>query len=174
MKKTLVKGLFILSMSFFIFSCSEDDDESIDPNSINLSLNATVSASSTFDGYSPDNVIDDDLNTTVGAEYSWSNNHSPSNDITLPQWIALDFGSDKTFSRVELYSSEDFIIQDYQLQYWDGNDWQLIREITGNTSLVRSHTFDEVTSSKVRVLGTRGPSNQTIYVRINELQVWGN
>ncbi len=59
------------------------------------------------------------------------------------------------------------------LQYWDGAEWQTISEITGNTFLIRSHTFDEITSSKVRVLGTKGPDIQTIYVRINELQVWG-
>ncbi len=104
MKRIFLNTLFILSMSLFIFACTEDEDK-VDPNSINLALDATVSASSTFSGYSPDNVIDDNLSTELGPDHSWANDHSPSSNVTLPQWVALDFGSEKTFSRIELHAA---------------------------------------------------------------------
>jgi hypothetical protein len=38
---------------------------------------------------------------------------------------------------------------------------------------VINHAFASTTGSKVRVVGYRGPSFQTIFVRVNELQVFG-
>ncbi|UZR95293.1 discoidin domain-containing protein [Chondrinema litorale] len=174
MQKTTIKTLgiklcFIAASTWLLFSCSEEDE--VTPVT-NLSLEATASASSTYYGYSADNINDGDTNTEVGPKSSWTNSNSSTDSGKLPQWVMLDFGTEKSFSRIELYTSEDYLIQDYQLQYFDGVAWQTIEDVTDNTFLIRSHTFDKIISSKVRLYGTKGPDNQSVYVRVNELEVW--
>ena len=105
----------------------------------------------------------------MGGSYSWANAEGSS----LPQWVQLDFGSNRMFNRVELYTTSGYEIRDYQIQYWNGSSWvDCIPAVTGNTQSHCTYVFVTVTGSRIRVLGNSGPSSQTIYVRVNELGVY--
>lgn len=138
----------------------------------NMALAATATAQSTFPGYSPSNVNDGDTNTTVGGAYSWSNAHTYGADGRLPNWVQLDFGETKPISKVVIYTSKNFEIKEYDIEVWNGSSWEVVLTQFGNTDVRTEHTFSTRYGSKLRVVGRRGPDNQNIYVRVNELEVY--
>jgi|GEM_PF-3467472 len=138
----------------------------------NLALTATATAQSSYPGYSPSRVKDGNTNTQVGGAYSWANGHTYTNDGRLPQWLQLDFGAVKALSKVVLYTSQGYEIKDYDVQVWTGSSWSTVVSIRGNTSVKRTHNFSLIYGSKLRVKGIRGPDNQSVYVRVNELEVY--
>lgn len=134
---------------------------------VNFAKGAAASASNTdtANGYAAEKVNDG------AATTDWSG--WATDGTALPQWVQLDFGAAKTFSRVELYTTSGYAIKDYQIQYWNGSAWvDCLPAITGNTFDHRTHTFAAVTGSKLRVLGTSGPANQPEYLRVNEIEVY--
>jgi len=134
---------------------------------VNYAREATASASNTdtANGYAAAKVNDGAATTDWSG---WATDGTP-----LPQWVELDFGSAKTFSRVELYTTNGYEIRDYEIQYWNGSTWvNCLPAITGNVFDHRTHTFEPVTSSKLRIVGTSGPVIQPDYVRINEIEVF--
>jgi hypothetical protein len=147
---------------------------------VNLAPQAAASASSTLFGYAASNANDDDLTTALDPNSSWTNDSEFVCDITqcheqglLPATLELDLGATRTLSQVTLYTSESYPIQDYDLQIWDGAGWDLVDHVLGNTQLVRTHSFAPTTASKVRIVGNKGPAFDSIFVRVNELQVFG-
>ncbi|MEM9103078.1 MAG: discoidin domain-containing protein [Pseudomonadota bacterium] len=140
--------------------------------SANLALKGTATAQSTFPGYSPSRVNDGSTNTTVGGSYSWANGHTYTTDGIIPQWLEVNLNSIQVVSKVVLYTSLGYEIKDYDIQLWTGSVWTTVVEQRGNTSLSREHSFVPMFASKVRVIGRRGPDNQFIYVRVNELEVY--
>ena len=142
----------------------------------NQALSASTSASSTYCSgsglhcYHSYRINDGSRNTTVGGYYSWANDWG--GGISLPQWVQLDFGGTIWFNRVDLYTSQGYAIRDYDIQYWNGSGWYNAATVNGNTSTYRKHTFSRRSASRIRVRGRSGPSNQTIYVRVNELEVY--
>jgi len=135
--------------------------------STNFSIGATASASNTDtgNGYAASKINDGSATTDFSG---WANSGG------APDWVQLDFGANKTFSRVELYTTTGYEIRDYQIQYWNGTAWVTAVSITGNTSNHRTHTFTAVTGSKIRVYGTSGPTIQPSYVRVDELEVYSS
>ncbi|MBB6670108.1 discoidin domain-containing protein [Cohnella nanjingensis] len=134
---------------------------------VNFAKGATASASNadTAGGYAAEKVNDG------AATTDWSG--WATDGTSLPQWVQLDFGASRTFSRVELYTTSGYAIKDYRIQYWDGSNWiDCLPAITGNTFDQRTHTFPMVTGSKLRVLGTSGPDIQPEYIRVNEIEVY--
>ncbi|MFD0712670.1 discoidin domain-containing protein [Paenibacillus sp. GCM10027626] len=134
---------------------------------VNYAREATATASNTdtANGYAAEKVNDGAATTDWSG---WATDGSP-----LPQWVQLDFGTAKTFSRVELYTTNGYEIRDYEIQYWNGSAWvNCLSAITGNTFDHRTHTFEPVTASKLRIVGTSGPAIQPDYVRINEIEVY--
>lgn len=139
------------------------------PPPVNLSLAGAASASTTYPGYSAANVNDGDQAPFVNEGCSWAN----AENVALPQWVQIDLGGNRTFNRIELWSSKGYVIRDYQVQYWNGTSWvDAVPSITGNVQFHRTHHFSTVTGSKIRVLGNSGPDNQTGYIRVNELEVY--
>ena len=149
----------------------------ISPNrEINLALGATASASSTFSGYAASHVNDNTTSTALGAATSWANDSvttTTGQHGLLPATLDLDFGATHTVTHATLYTTASYPIQDYDLEIWDGTGWNVLDRVRGNTQAVITHTFAPATGSKVRVVGYTGPSFQTIFVRVNELQVFG-
>ncbi|WP_144395288.1 discoidin domain-containing protein [Pleionea sediminis] len=141
-------------------------------SAVNLARKARASAQSSFPGYSPAKVNDGDKNVRVGGAYSWANGHKYTPDGRLPQWLQLDFGRYERISKVVLYTSLGYEIKDYDIQVWNGRSWNTVVTQRGNTSVRRTHTFAPAIGSKLRVIGRRGPDNQYIYVRVNELEVY--
>ncbi len=134
---------------------------------VNYAREATATASNTdtANGYAVEKV-NDGIATT-----DW--NGWATDGTSLPEWVQLDFGAEKTFGRVELYTTSGYEIRDYDIQYWDGQTWvNCLPVITGNSFDHRSHTFETVTSSKLRIVGKSGPTIQTDYLRINEIEVY--
>jgi|GEM_PF-4129292 len=133
----------------------------------------TATAQSSFGGYSPQRVIDGDRNTTVGPAYSWANAHVYGADGRLPQWLEIDLHTPRSFDRIDLYTSAGYAIKNYDIEAWNGSAWTTIVSQVDNHADMLSHRFSEVTASKVRVIGRRGPDNQYVYVRVNELEIYG-
>ena len=132
----------------------------------NQARDAAPSAKSTFAGYSVTAPIDGNRNTALGNAYSWTN------DGTLPAWYQLDFGECRRFDRVVLFTTASYPISDYEIQYWDGSSWKTVKSVTGNTAPGVGSSFSEVSATKMRILVKKGPSKQTIYTRLNEVEVY--
>lgn len=137
----------------------------------NLAFGAGTAAETTFSGYAPERVNDGDRSTELGGASSWANHWAPP-DVTLPQWFEMDFGQSTTFRRIELYTTATYPVRDYDVSYWDGEAWEPLLSVTDNTDAHRTHVFDPVTSSKLRILGKNGPEHQFIHVRLNEIEVY--
>lgn len=133
----------------------------------NLARSSTPSASSTFNGYSVANIIDGNQTTAQLSNMSWTNVSG-----VLPQWVQLDFGANRTFSKVELFTSIGYELRDYDVEYLDGATWKKVAIVKGNTGTRRTHEFQPVTSRYLRVTCRLGPPNQPTYTRINELEVY--
>jgi len=94
--------------------------------------------------------------------------------VSFPQNVTIDFGASRTLGRIELYTSDMYEILHYAIDYWDGAGWVQLVEITNNVVIHRTHTFAQVSSPKIRVRTYSGPTGQTIYARLNEVQVFAN
>ena len=135
----------------------------------NLSLSATASASSTdtANGYAPSKINDGLATTDFNG---WANAYQ----ATLPQWVQLEWNSDQTLSRAEIYTTTGYEIRDFDLQYWNGSAWVTASSVRGNTANPRSLSFSSIVTRKVRILGLSGPGVQPAFVRVNELQLYGD
>jgi len=155
------------SVEFNVCSTGGDGGTGYD----NFARTGIAAASSTFPGYSPARVNDGSTNTGLGGEHSWANDwgtYPPNN----PEWLQVDFGVDKTFRRVVVYTSEGYPIRDFDVQVWNGVTFVTVASVTNNTSLSVTLTFSARTSRLVRILGRSGPTHQPGYVRVNELEVY--
>lgn len=132
----------------------------------NQALDATVTASSTEQLYSVDKAHDGSRSVVLGYQNSWS-----SGPVT-PAWLEFDFGACHEFSRVELFTSENYPLRDYDLEFWNGSAWQAFETVTGNTELHNTYDFPTIATEKVRVYGKSGPNHQPNYLRVNELEIF--
>ena len=141
--------------------------------SVNYALQATVSAESTYPGYSVQRIKDGSRNTTVGPSYSWANNFPAGGK--LPESVFLRFSSLKNIDRIDIYTSSGYVLQNYTIQYRinTATSWVNLAVVTGNTSVLRSHTFATVAALEVQIICQLGPNNQTIYGRLNEVEIYG-
>lgn len=171
--KTLTQGKHIISYQV------TDSDGNISSASIrvfvlkNIAPLATTKASSTYchseDCYSTTKINDGDLSTTLGHLHSWVND-----DISGERWVSLTWQGSVTINKVDLYTSERYIIQDYDIEYFDGNkSWIPVVSVTKNTQLRRSHPINEISTTQLRVVVRNGSIAQSIYGRVNELMVFG-
>ncbi|MFN3529784.1 MAG: T9SS type A sorting domain-containing protein [Bacteroidia bacterium] len=102
----------------------------------NLALNATASASASSGGaYGPANWTDGIIN---GATFGWVGTAS---SFTQPSWMQLTWTQPQSFNRIILHnvgtnfappSGNGVVFEGTaNLEYWDGNAWQLIQQISG-------------------------------------------
>jgi hypothetical protein len=120
-------------------------------------------------------VNDGDRSTALGGGASWANDAGvwpPSQ----PQWVQLDFGVNRTFRRIVVYTTTSYPIANFDLQYWNGVTWVTPAggAVTGNTAAQVTLTIPATTSRLVRVLGRQGPSFQPGFVRVNEFEVYAS
>jgi len=141
----------------------------------NLALGAITAASSTYPGYSATKVNDGDRSTALGGGSSWANDAGTYPPLT-PQWVQLDFGVNKTFRRVVVYTTASYPIRDFDIQIWNGVTWVTPAGgvVNGNTAASVTVNLPTTTSRLVRVLGRSGPSFQPGYVRVNEFEVYAS
>ncbi len=137
-------------------------------SALNFSLLATTSASSTFSGYNVTHVNDGDESTVQASTVSWANNWP----VTFPQWVELDFPSDRVIGRVEMFTSSGYEVQAYDIAVWDGMLWNAVKSVTGNAAVHNSLSFTPVRTSKLRFVASTGAAAQPIYARLNELETY--
>lgn len=148
-----------------------DGETCCKPDGKNLALASSgvvATAMSTYPGYDVLKVNDGSASTEQTETESWCNDWP---NQTFPQWVELTFPEPRTFSRLELYTSDGYPVADYDLEYWDGTEWVTLAVIKDNGSVHRTHRFDVVTTEKFRVLTRRGFTQPT-YHRINELELY--
>ncbi|HEX7152972.1 MAG TPA: discoidin domain-containing protein [Thermoanaerobaculia bacterium] len=155
------------SLRFYLCTIGGDGH----PGDNNFARSAIVAASSTFSGYSPQRVNDGNRSTALGGGTSWCNTGYGSG--YPPQWLQLDFGVNRTFSRVDLYTSSGYAIRDYDVQYFvQPTGWITVAQVRNNTALQVTSNFAPVTARLVRILTLSGPTHQPGFTRINELEVY--
>ncbi|MGC6423426.1 MAG: FAD-dependent oxidoreductase [Lentimonas sp.] len=161
-----------------------------DPN--DLARTAAVSASSSqSEEHGPHNAINGLTRPLDDNMEMWNDNKDvPYNrwisdpEQAMPQWLEVDFGEEKSVNSVYLtfdtnlnkkryisweLKDEDRMppeaARDYQVQYFDGNEWVSVTEVENNYQRRRIHRFPQVTTSKVRVLieKTNGDPSARLY-----------
>ena len=141
----------------------------------NMAPLANVTSSSTYCSgtglhcYKKQRVNDADFDSQVGGYYSWTNGSSSGS-----QWVQLNWNGTVKTNAIEVITSEGYPIRDFDVKYYDGGRWQLLKSIRGNTHLRVSINEGNITTGKLRIVGLRGPSNQPQYYRINEIIVRGS
>jgi hypothetical protein len=136
--------------------------------SVNASLQAMASASSTFSGYDVEHIHDGSESTVQSQAESWANAWP----VAFPQWVELDFPTDRVVGRVELFTSVGYEVMAYDIATWDGSAWVVQNGVTGNVQAHNTVTFAPVRTSKLRLVAKTGALNQSIYARVNELEAY--
>ena len=142
-------------------------------STVNYARQASLSAESTYPGYSVARINDGSRNTTVGPSYSWANNFPAGGK--LPESVFLRFSSLKTIDRIDIYTSSGYELQNYTIQYQTALNaaWVTLLSVTGNRAVFRQHVFSPVTVLRMQIICQYGPPNQTIYGRLNEVEIYG-
>ena len=142
---------------------------------VNHALTARVAADSTFPGYSVNRINDGNRDTTVGGDYSWANDFPRGG--SLPQSVYLWFPDMRLHGihRIEIYTSDGYPLQDYTISYHSSpyDDAIPLLSVTGNTEVHRIHEFARVDATDIQITCLRGPEDQTIYGRLNEVELYG-
>jgi hypothetical protein len=139
----------------------------------NLALTATATAETTFPGYSAANAIDGDRSTALGELDSWANDWEPPT-IAFPQWFDIELGGEQSVARVDVYTTNDYRMSEYDLSVRAGGEWVLVAAVTANTNVLVSHAFSPVMTDAVRILVKRGPEHQFNHARLNEVEIYAS
>ena len=150
----------------------------VPPAAGNLALGAASSASSTYcEGsgehcYSAARINDGSRATALGGFNSWTNAYG----VPMPQWVQLSWGTPRTFSRVELFTTSGYAVSNFSIQYLNGGVWTDLPATpafpTGNGATHLVYTMPPTSSSALRVLARSGSSAQPGYARVNEVEVY--
>jgi hypothetical protein len=136
---------------------------------------ARASYSDRFGG-KPAFAIDGRVNFLPSPMNRWTSYESPN----AADWLELDFGTPKEFTRIELAIYDDRGgVQPpakYEVEFWEGNAWQPVtgarrspeRPAGGQLNEVR---FDRVKASKVRVVFTHAGKARS---GVTEIFVWND
>ncbi len=134
-----------------------------------------VSAShSDIYGGTPEKAVDGRVNFQPNPVNRWTSYGSPDTS----DWLMVDFGEAKTFSRVELLIYDDGggvqPPQSIAMEYWDGTQWRRVgnpkaepRKPTGD--MANTIRFDTVTASKLRAVFTHAGASRS---GVTEFEIW--
>lgn len=78
-------------------------------------------------------------------------------DAGLPAWLEITFPEEREIDRVAiLWGMVEYgdISHDYDVQVWDGQDWQTVASILDSMEPSNVHFFDPVSTTKVRIYVT--------------------
>ena len=88
-------------------------------------------------------------------------------------WWSVDFGAEKAIEKIRMVTlGTTDRGKDYHLDFWDGGGWQVIVAGTKTTQIVE-HTFDPVTTQKVRVFFSSTYGNEESFQEIEVYEVGG-
>jgi hypothetical protein len=123
-----------------------------------------------LDCYSAFRVNDRSRDTALSSSQSWTN----AQGAALPQWVELNLGQYQVIDSATVYSSSGGVVQNYDLEVYDGWGWLPVAHVTGNTLVQRSHTFTPIAAKKFRLMGYVGSATQPGYIRVNELELYNS
>ncbi len=134
----------------------------------NLALNKPIVSSSNYNTSYVANKANDGDNST-------NNSRWVSGDGSYPITLEIDLEASSTVTGIGLYTGWDGYnkpINDFKLQYLDGEEWLDIMSEEGNTESVYSKTFDPVVvQNKVRLYITKTTEDR---VRLYEIEILGS
>ena len=156
--------------------------------SVNVALatyGAVATASSTYTAkYPASGVINGDrrgLNWANGG--GWNDGTSG----TWPDWLEVQFNGSQTINEIDVFTVQDsygnpavptptmtftkYGIVDFSIQYWTGSSWENVPGgvVTENSLVWRQFAFPSITTSRIRVLVTKGKGS---YSRITEVEAY--
>ncbi|WP_242106876.1 hypothetical protein [Luteimonas aquatica] len=138
----------------------------------NIAPRATASAFSTYSGYSPAKANDGDANTALGGEYSWANGGYEQNPADV--WFELAWPSAVRTSMIQVHSTQGYALRGFDVQYFNGSGWVPVpSRVSSTLDTTTTVSFDEVQTTRLRLINFVGPANQAFFYRINEFQVFG-
>jgi len=127
----------------------------------NLALSGTASAE----------WIDGGVVTTLndGDTADWSGIYATS---TVSRWFNITWASPQSINKVIVYtnSNSGHMINDYTIQYWDGDSYVNLVDVVDNTSDIIESTFTPVNTTILRIQGNPG-GNQ---YRIDEIEAYND
>lgn len=149
----------------------------------NLAMGATPTASSIYGaGFEAVSVINGDRKgLNPGSNGNW-NDAPPAN--TFPDWLQIDFGTNKTIDEVDVFSIQDnwtspvepteamtftlYGMSGFDVQYWNGTTWVTVPggSITGNNKIWKKVTFAPITTSKIRILTNASPNGSSVLTEV--------
>ncbi len=133
---------------------------------------ASASFTSRFDKI--ETAIDGQINFAPNPANRWTSYESKHER----DWLEIDFGAPKSFSRIELAIYDDHggvqAPASYTVQYFDGSDWrEAAKQVKSPAAplggVINSVRFDRVTAAKVRVLFTHQGQARS---GVSEILVW--
>ncbi|MFT6238852.1 MAG: hypothetical protein ACJAQT_000927 [Akkermansiaceae bacterium] len=122
----------------------------------------------------PKSAIDGRIIFLSNPVNRWTTYGSPNET----DWLEVDFGKSKTFSRVELHIYDDRggvqAPTSYKVQYLSGDRWVDVNDVKKSPekpkgSAKNSATFEKVTSQKIRVVFTNSGKARS---GLTEFEVW--
>lgn len=149
----------------------------------NLAMGTTATASSIYGpGFEAVSVINGDRKgLNAGSNGNW-NDAPPAN--TFPDWLQIDFGTNKTIDEVDVFSLQDnwtspveptesttftlYGMSGFDVQYWNGTAWVGVPggSVTGNNKIWKKITFSPITTSKIRILTNASPSGSSVLTEV--------
>jgi len=135
---------------------------------------ASASHTSRFDKV--EEAIDGKLSFAPSPRNRWTSYESP-NDT---DWLAVDFGAEKEFNRIELAIYDDRggvqAPAKYDIEYWDGKTWRAVKEIRREpekptSGIINEVRFNRVKSSKIRVVFSHAGKSRS---GVTEILVWND
>ncbi len=136
---------------------------------------ASASYADRFGG-KPALAIDGKTNFLPTPTNRWTSYESPHES----DWLEVDFGAEKTFTRIELAIYDDRGgVQPpsrYDIEYWEGKAWQPVKNARKSPekptgSEFNEVRFDPVKASKVRVVFTHAGKARS---GVSELLIWND
>jgi hypothetical protein len=98
--------------------------------------------------------------------------------VEIPShWLELSWESALTMNRIVLFTNSAkagaFALRAYDIQYWEDSAWHPLAAVIDNTEAEVTSTFEEVTSTKIRIF-CKEPDIASKWYRINEVEVYND
>jgi subtilisin family serine protease len=146
----------------------------------------TAFASSQYGaGWAPTGTINGDRN---GLSWESGGGWNDATPFAYPDWLEIDFNGSKTIDEIDVFTVQDnysapaaptptmtfslYGVRDFTVEYWTGSAWATVPGgvVVSNSLVWRQFTFTAITTTKIRVLVTRGADG---YSRLTEVEAYG-
>ena len=180
----MCRTLFVILILILLSICAQAQITS----QINVALasnGSTAVASSTFNSsYPASGVINGDRRGLLWANGDgWNDGTS----AVYPDWLQINFPGSRTINEIDVITLQDnftsgasptptttfslYGITAFDVQYWDGSAWTTVPNgsVTGNNLVIRSFTFSNITTNRIRVVVNNALQN---FCRIVEVEAY--